>query len=104
MKSDITLDAGRCSVRDILAINPLPDSLDPFTAALVGGCDPVSAHQAVTLAFPILSFLGQHARVLYSDGTLRWISGQSWQMGGSGSGKSLVLQALEQLFLAREMR
>lgn len=104
MKSDITLDAGRCSVRDILAINPLPDKLDPFTAALVGGCDPVSAHQAVTLAFPILSFLGQHARVLYSDGTLRWISGQSWQMGGSGSGKSLVLQALEQLFLAREMR
>ena len=71
MKSDITLDAGRCSVRDILAINPLPDKLDPFTAALVGGCDPVSAHQAVTL---------------------------------SGSGKSLVLQALEQLFLAREMR
>lgn len=104
MKSDITLDAGRCSVRDILAINPLPDKLDPFTAALVGGCDPVSAHQAVTLAFPILSFLGQHARVLYSDGTLRWVSGQSWQMGGSGSGKSLVLQALEQLFLAREFR
>lgn len=101
---DITLDAGKCSVRDILAINPVPEKLDPFTEALIGGCDPMSAHQAVTLAFPILSFLGQHARVLYSDGSLRWISGQSWQMGGSGCGKSLVLQALEELFLSRELR
>jgi hypothetical protein len=101
---EITLDAGKCSVRDILAINPVPDKLDPFTEALIGGVDPMSAHQALTLAFPILSFLGQHARVLYSDGTLRWISGQSWQMGGSGCGKSLVLRALEELFLSREIR
>lgn len=98
------LDARVCSIKEIISLNPRPDKLDPFTEALLGGCDPVSAHQALTLAFPILSFLGHNARVIYSDGTLRWVSGQSWQMGGSGCGKSLVLRALEQLFLSDEIK
>ena len=57
----------------------------------------------MTLLCPILSFLGHNTRVLYNDGTLRWISGQSWQMGGSGRGKSVVLRELETLFLSKEL-
>ena len=97
-------DESVCSIKDIFSYNQIPERLDPFTAALLGGCDPVSAHQALTLSMPILSFLGHNARVIYSDGTLRWVSGQSWQMGGSGCGKSIVLRSLENLFLADEIR
>ena len=98
------LDPATCAAKDILAKNPLPEDLDPFTRTLLGGVDEVAAHQALTLVLPILAFLGQNARVIYNDDTLRWISGQSWQMGGSGCGKSLVLRKLEELFLARELR
>ena len=98
------LDPAICAAKDILARNPLPEDLDPFTRTLLGGVDEVAAHQALTLVLPILAFLGQNARVVYNDDTLRWISGQSWQMGGSGCGKSLVLRKLEELFLARELR
>ena len=98
------LDPAICAAKDILARNPLPEDLDPFTRTLLGGVDEVAAHQALTLVLPILAFLGQNARVIYNDDTLRWISGQSWQMGGSGCGKSLVLRKLEELFLARELR
>ena len=91
------------SVRDILDLNPLPGDIDPFTRTLLGGLDPLAAHQAVTLMAPIMAFLGQNARVIYNDDTLRWVSGQSWQMGGSGCGKSLVLRTLEELFLSKEL-
>ena len=91
-------------VKDILARNPLPEDLDPFTRTLLGGVDAVAAHQTLTLVMPIMAFLGQNARVVYNDDTLRWISGQSWQMGGSGCGKSLVLRKLEELLLSRELR
>ena len=98
-----TIDISKYKVRDVQAMSPIPEQLDPFTDALLSGVDPMSAHQAMTLAYPILAFMGQNARVLYDDGTLRWMSGQSWQMGGSGCGKSLVLRSLEQMFLAREI-
>gem|GEM_PF-1872622 len=98
-----TIDISKYKVRDVQAMSPIPEQLDPFTDALLGGVDPMSAHQAMTLAYPILAFMGQNARVLYDDGTLRWMSGQSWQMGGSGCGKSLVLRSLEQMFLAKEI-
>ena len=87
-----------------LPLNPLPADIDPFTGTLLGGVDPVARHQTVTVLVPILSYLGQNARVLYTDGTLRWISGQSWQTGVSGCGKSLVLSTLEELFLSKELR
>ena len=102
--SGTNINLNHVTVKDILSSNPLPENIDPFSRALLSGCDPVSVHQAMTLAMPILSFLGQNIRVLYGDGTLRWISGQSWQMGGSGCGKSVVLRALERLFLSRELR
>ena len=98
-----TIDISKYKVRDVQAMSPIPEQLDPFTDALLSGVDPMSAHQAMTLAYPILAFMGQNARVLYDDGTLRWMSGQSWQMGGSGCGKSLVLRSLEQMFLAKEI-
>ena len=98
-----TIDISKYKVRDVQAMSPIPEQLDPFTDALLGGVDPMSAHQAMTLSYPILAFMGQNARVLYDDGTLRWMSGQSWQMGGSGCGKSLVLRSLEQMFLAKEI-
>ncbi len=98
-----TIDISKYKVRDVQAMSPIPEQLDPFTEALLGGVDPMSAHQAMTLSYPILAFMGQNARVLYDDGTLRWMSGQSWQMGGSGCGKSLVLRSLEQMFLAKEI-
>ena len=98
-----TIDISKYKVRDVQAMSPIPEQLDPFTEALLSGVDPMSAHQAMTLSYPILAFMGQNARVLYDDGTLRWMSGQSWQMGGSGCGKSLVLRSLEQMFLAKEI-
>lgn len=93
-----------CSLRDILDLNPLPDRLDPIVRTLLEGCDPSASHQVMTLVFPIFSFLGQNVRVRYGNDVLRWICGQSWQMGGSGCGKSVVLRALEELFLSRELR
>lgn len=92
------------SVRDILGANPMPDRVDPLIAALQEGCDPDSAHQVMTLAVPVFSFLARRLRVVYNDGALRWVGGQSWQMGGSGCGKSLVLRSLERLLLSREMK
>ncbi len=101
--SEPAINVDKYSVREVQGFNPLPQKLDPFTKALLDGCDPVSAHQALTLTFPIMAFMGNRARVLYTDGTLRWVSGQSWQMGGSGCGKSLVLRSLERLFLSEEL-
>ena len=92
------------TVREILSRNPFPETADPVTRTLLGGCDPVAAHQALTLTFPLFAFLGHNARVIYNDGTLRWVAGQSWQMGGSGRGKSVVLRALETQFLSKEIR
>lgn len=92
------------SIVEAQALNPVPEDLDPFTAALLGGVDPMAVHQTLTLAFPILAFLGNNIRVLYDDKTLRWMCGQSWQMAGSGCGKSLVLRSLEDLFLSQERR
>ncbi|MBP5196377.1 MAG: DUF3987 domain-containing protein [Bacteroidaceae bacterium] len=101
--SEPAINVDKYSVREVQGFNPLPKKLDPFTKALLDGCDPVSAHQALTLTFPIMAFMGNNARVLYTDGTLRWVSGQSWQMGGSGCGKSLVLRSLERIFLSEEL-
>ena len=97
------VDFTKCKIREIQALTPVPEKLDPFTEALLSGVDPMSVHHALTLTFPILAFLGHKARVLYSDRKLRWICGQSWQMGGSGSGKSTVLRSLESLFLSKEL-
>ena len=77
---------------------------DTFTQALLGGVDRVSHHQALSVAYPIMAFLANRLRVCYDEGTPRWMSGQTWQTGGSGTGKSLMLRALEDLFLAPEMR
>ena len=93
-----------CSLREVLDLNPMPGRLDPVIRILLEGCDPSASHQVMTLVYPIFSFLGQNARVRYGNDVLRWISGQSWQMGGSGCGKSVVLRALEELFLMREMK
>lgn len=90
------------TVKELLASNPVPDDIDPFTRTLLGGCDPMAAHQVVTLVEPILAFHGVNGRVLYNDTMLRWVGGQSWQMGGSGCGKSVVLRALEDLFMSKE--
>ena len=97
------IDFSKCTIREVQVLNPVPEQLDPFTEALIGGVDPVAVHQALTLSYPILAFLGHNARVLYADGMLRWICGQSWQMGGSGTGKSQVLRSLENLFLSKEL-
>lgn len=99
-----TLNLSDMNIRQIQMLNPVPEELDPFTEALLGGVDPMAAHQALTLTFPIMAFLGHNIRVLYEDGTLRWMCGQSWQMGGSGCGKSLVLRELENLFLSEEKK
>ena len=100
---EIDVNFNEFSVRYMQSLYPVPERLDPFTEALLGGVDPVAVHQTLTLSYPILAFLGYKARVLYADGILRWMCGQSWQMGGSGSGKSIVLRSLENLFLAREL-
>ena len=97
-------DEVESTVLKVQGCDPLPTRLDPVTQALLAGVDETARHQALTLAVPILAFLGHKVRVDYGDGTLRWVCGQSWQMGGSGCGKSLMLRALEQLFLARELR
>ena len=99
-----TLDLTNKNIRQIQMLNPVPEKLDPFTQALLDGVDPMAAHQALTLTFPIMAFLGHNIRVLYEDGTLRWMCGQSWQMGGSGCGKSLVLREIENLFLSEEKK
>ena len=91
------------SLKSLQQLYGLPERLDPFSATLLAGVDPVAVHQALTLSVPILSFLGQNMRVKYGDGQRRWICGQSWQMGASGCGKSLVLRSLEELFLAKEI-
>ena len=91
------------SLKTLQQLYGLPERLDPFSATLLAGVDPVAVHQALTLSVPILSFLAQNMRVKYGDGQRRWICGQSWQMGASGCGKSLVLRSLEELFLAKEI-
>lgn len=90
-------------VKEILDRAPLPQELDPFTRTLLGGVDEVARHQAMTLVVPILSYIGKNIRVLYNSGTLRWICGQSWQIGDSGTGKSEMVRALETLFLPKEL-
>lgn len=97
------IDFTKRKIREIQALYPVPEQLDPFTESLLSGVDPMSVHQAMTLVFPILAFLGHKARVLYADGMLRWMCGQSWQMGGSGCGKTVVLRSLENLFLSKEL-
>ena len=91
------------SMKELLESKPVPEDIDPFSRTLIGGCDPVASHQVMTLIVPIIAFLGHNARALYGDSLLRWICGQSWQMGGSGRGKSVVLRELESLFLSKEM-
>lgn len=92
----------KSSLKKVQQLYGLPERLDPFTETLLAGVDPVAVHQTVTLTMPILSFLAQNMRVKYCDGQRRWICGQSWQVGASGCGKSLVLRSLEDLFLAQE--
>lgn len=99
----VIVDFAKCKVRDVQDMIPLPEKLDPFTEALIGGVDPMAAHQAMSLSFPMIAFLGQNSRVLYGDGKLRWMCGITWQMGGSGCGKSLVLRSLEDIFLGKEI-
>ena len=102
-KSGLPADPKDWSMKNLLESKPVPEDIDPFSRTLIDGVDPVAQHQVMTLLCPILSFLGHNTRVLYNDGTLRWISGQSWQMGGSGRGKSVVLRELETLFLSKEL-
>lgn len=98
----VAVDFTKCKIREVQEMCPLPERLDPFTEALLGGVDSMAYHQALSLSYPILGFLGSNTRVLYASGKLRWMSGQTWQMGGSGTGKSEVLRALEELFLSVE--
>jgi len=98
-----TINVDKYSVREVQAMCPLPEQLDPFTEALLSGVDPMSVHQALTLTFPMLAFLGSNTRVLYASRKLRWMCGLTWQMGGSGCGKSTVLRSLEDLLLCKEI-
>ena len=91
------------SLKKVQQLYGMPEQLDPFTGTLLAGVDPVAVHQTITLSVPILAFMAQNMRVRYGDGQRRWICGQSWQVGASGCGKSIMLRALEQLFLAREI-
>ncbi len=97
------VDFTKCKIREIQALTPVPEQLDPFTEALLAGVDPMAAHQALTLVYPMLGFLGNNMRVLYADGKLRYVNGQGWQMGGSRRGKSIVLRSLEELFLSKDI-
>lgn len=99
---ETNLDFTKAKVREVQALHPVPEHLDPFTQALLSGVDPMAAHQALTLTYPIMAFMGCNIRVMYSEKNLRWMSGQSWQMGGSGCGKTQVLRAVEDLFLSKE--
>ncbi len=97
------IDFTKHKIREIQALYPVPEQLDPFTEALLSGVDPMAAHQALTLVYPMLGFLGNNMRVLYADGKLRYVNGQGWQMGGSRRGKSIVLRSLEELFLSKDI-
>jgi len=103
-KSGLPADPRDWSMKELLESKPVPEDIDPFTRTLLGGVDPIAVHQAVTAVMPILAFLGSRARVLYSPNRLRWVCALSWQMGGSGSGKSVVQRELESLFLSKDLK
>ena len=103
-KSGLPADPRDWSMKELLESKPVPEDIDPFTRTLLGGVDPIAVHQAVTAVMPILAFLGSRTRVLYSPNRLRWVCALSWQMGGSGSGKSVVQRELESLFLSKDLK